>query len=275
MIKSKAMLFSVLCAIALSLTACQPPQNTYIEDTAFVPDTGLDADSFVEGNLYFLAYHELGHALVSEFDLPIAGREEDAVDRLAIWMMTPVEDGDAPDYLMGAMQGWFLTASDVPLSDLALWGEHGTDQQRGYQIACLLYGDAPERFQAAADIAQLPEDRRETCVFEAQDNDHAWSSLLAPHTRPEGSRGAANSLTIQYTPTETYKDEAVYLRQIGVLEDVADIMLEYYAFEPGIVLEASECGEPNAFWSSEARRLTLCYELVADAISLSDALETP
>ena len=39
---------------------------------------------FVVGNLLFVATHELGHAVVSEFDLPILGREENAADDFAI-----------------------------------------------------------------------------------------------------------------------------------------------------------------------------------------------
>ena len=42
------------------------------------------AIEFLIGNMLFVAAHEMGHAVVSEFDLPIVGREEDAADSLAI-----------------------------------------------------------------------------------------------------------------------------------------------------------------------------------------------
>ncbi len=262
---------------ALALAACAPANPITDQDfsggaSSLEAHTIVNADDFIEGNLYFLAFHEMGHALVSEFGLPIAGREEDAVDRLATWIMTPVEADETPEYLIGAMQGWFLWAGDTPLHDLAWWDEHGNDQQRAYQIACLLYGDAPERFVSAADLAGIPEERRETCIHEAADNDYAWSSLLAPYTREEGSRGADASITLRYAPTENYASEADYLRDLGVLDAVKDIMLDYYAFEPGIILEGAECEDPNAFWSSDTRTLTLCYELVADIIARADDL---
>jgi Putative metallopeptidase len=42
---------------------------------------------FVAGNLLFVLFHELGHALVSEMGLPVLGKEEDAVDAYAVLAM--------------------------------------------------------------------------------------------------------------------------------------------------------------------------------------------
>ena len=39
---------------------------------------------FVVGNIVFVATHELGHAVISELDLPVLGREEDTADVFAI-----------------------------------------------------------------------------------------------------------------------------------------------------------------------------------------------
>src|SRR5205085_7620284 len=39
---------------------------------------------FVVGNMVFVAAHELGHAVISELDLPVLGREEDTADVFAI-----------------------------------------------------------------------------------------------------------------------------------------------------------------------------------------------
>ena len=38
---------------------------------------------FVAGNALFTLGHELGHAVISEFNLPVLGREEDAADSFA------------------------------------------------------------------------------------------------------------------------------------------------------------------------------------------------
>lgn len=221
-----------------------------------------DLEAFVDGNLYFVAYHEMGHALVSEFGIPIAGREEDAVDRLAIWLMTPDDQTQSPDYLMSAMQGWFL-AGEESLDDVSWWGEHGTNTQRAYQIACLLYGYDPEAHEEAAEFAELPEERRESCVEESADNDRAWQNLLTPTLLDEQNK-RATPVTVSYQTSKRHGAQRTYLQQLGLLEDLADLMNTNYRLKSGIRVVGADCGEANAYWDPESRSITICYELVAE-----------
>lgn len=268
---------SLLAAMAYLLCACSPSQQSQAdqppttEANVSVPSSGVDKDAFIEGNLYFLAYHELGHAFVSEFELPIAGREEDAVDRLAIWMMTP-DEGSEPEYLVGAMQGWFMTAAEVPLSEIAWWDEHGADQQRAFQIACLLYGTDQKQFKGVADKADLPEERRETCEDDAVSNNSVWDQFLADHLRPDDAPKDEAAITITYANTKNFAGDADYLRELGLLEDLGEFMLTQYDFDRGIKLEGQECGEANSYWNSGTRTLTICYELVAQYRNLAETL---
>jgi Putative metallopeptidase len=254
----------LFAALSLAATACSPaPADQDIPQQSEVVENP-EPESFVEGNIYFLAYHELGHALVSEFDLPIAGREEDAVDRIAIWMMTPQTDEEEPEYLLQAMHGWFSAASDTPLDEIPWWENHGTDQQRGYQIACLLYGSNSERYKVVADSIDLPVERRESCEWEAEQNDSAWAHLLSPALRSASKETSKEGVTITYNATTEYQDERDYLINIGVLEHLRDLITNDYDFKPGIQLVAEACDEANAFWSADDRRITICYELVSD-----------
>jgi Putative metallopeptidase len=227
---------------------------------------GVNADNFIEGNLHFFAYHELGHAMISEFDLPVTGREEDAVDRLAIWMMTPEEKTSPPDYLMGAMKGWFLSAEGTVLQDIEWWDSHGTDQQRAFQISCLLYGADVDRYKFVADAAALPEDRRETCAEETALNDKTWDQLLSPKIRAE-NEARSNVAKVVYQPTEEYKAELDYLKSIGLLEHIQDLVNFNYRFASNMTIEASECGESNAYWHNDSKTLTMCYEMVAEFLN--------
>jgi hypothetical protein len=229
-----------------------------------------DPGNFIEGNLYFIAYHEIAHALVSEFDLPVVGREEDAADRLAILLMTPEEGKGEPDYLVAAMQGWFSTAVETPLSEIAWWDEHGADLQRGYQISCLLYGADAKRFTKIAKAVDLPEDRQETCVTESEQNQRSWNGLLESHWYPDGEGQPAGSIPVIYEKTKTYADQEKYLRDAKLLEDISEFMSTNYRFEKGIKITAKECGEANAYWNGEDRELIYCYELVQDFQRLAE-----
>jgi hypothetical protein len=233
----------------------------------------IDADSFIEGNLYFLAYHELGHALVSEFNLPILGREEDAVDSLATYLMTPEDKAVHPDYLMAAMKGWFLFASEIALDDIAWWDAHGTDNQRGYQISCLLYGSDPTAFKEAADVVNLPENRRESCETDAEQMGKSWDKLLSPYYAANDGSDNVTAPEVIYRDTKTYNDQVDYLKEHKLLESLSDFMRQSYKFKPGIKIIAEECGESNSFWYPKERELYLCYELVADFQRLAAKIE--
>jgi hypothetical protein len=229
-----------------------------------------DPDNFVEGSLYFIGYHEMGHALISEFGLPVVGREEDAVDRLAVILMTPEKDKGQPEYLIGAMQGWFQTATETPLNELDWWDEHGTDLQRGYQIACLLYGADEARFAKIGKVLDISEESAEKCVDESAQNMSAWASLLEPHETSEEDGDPKPVATVTYEPSKEYDEQITYLKRLGLLEDIADLMRTNYKFDGGIKITGRTCDEPNAFWDGSARELTYCYELVKEFQYLSE-----
>src|SRR6185295_2240523 len=57
--------------------------------------------------MVFVFYHELGHALIDIYDLPVTGREEDAVDQLATVMLLETWDGEESELAMTASAEWF------------------------------------------------------------------------------------------------------------------------------------------------------------------------
>jgi Putative metallopeptidase len=66
---------------------------------------------FVAANMIFVLTHELGHAVISEMDLPVLGREEDAADDFAILTaLNVVANEYSLRVLVNAARGWFLSA---------------------------------------------------------------------------------------------------------------------------------------------------------------------
>ena len=57
-----------------------------------------------------------------------------------------------------------------------------------------------------------------------------------------------------------YRDLA---RTLRLLEEVRDFAAKNFTFPSPITLEAKTCGEPNAYWDPQERRVVLCYELLA------------
>jgi hypothetical protein len=129
----------------------------------------------------FVFYHELGHALVDAYDLPITGREEDAVDQLSVLLLADGTPEGEQMVLDAAVS--FSKQSGDGLDDLAFADEHSLDRQRYYNIICLLYGQDEEKFASLVKDGTLPESRAERCSDEYARVDKAWDALLAPYTK--------------------------------------------------------------------------------------------
>jgi len=138
-----------------------------------------DRDHAVDDALLFTTLHEVGHALVSVLDLPVTGREEDAVDQLAALILVDgSEDGDE-----AAVNGVRGLPDDDQLDDLAFADEHALNGQRFYNVLCLVYGQDPEAHPEWTDDGTLPAERAERCPEEYEQTRAAWQRLLRPYLR--------------------------------------------------------------------------------------------
>lgn len=133
------------------------------------------------------AYHELGHAVISMYDLPATGGLEDAADQLAAYMWLVPDEGmqnDAPQVVEDfaeMFKRYSANRGDLVKDDFA--DEHSLDLTRMYNLACWVYGANPT---ANADVVAqvgLPKSRADRCEFEFQRISKAWKTLLAPHVK--------------------------------------------------------------------------------------------
>lgn len=135
--------------------------------------------------LVFVFYHELGHALVDVYDLPVTGREEDAVDQLATVMLLETWEGEDSELAILSSAEWFdLDAQEAAEEELDMADEHSLDEQRYYNLVCWIYGSDPEYFAELADEWGLPAERAERCAGEYEQMSAAWDKLLGPHLQP-------------------------------------------------------------------------------------------
>src|SRR3954464_2785189 len=140
---------------------------------------------FVIGNTLFTLTHELGHAVISEFRLPVLGREEDAADAFATLALLHVGSDFAHRVLEDATRGLLtMAARDVKMGhEPVFYDEHGLDQQRAYQITCFMVGSAPRGFRTFAEQMKLPPERQESCRGDHDQAQASWLQLLEPHLR--------------------------------------------------------------------------------------------
>lgn len=215
---------------------------------------------FSIGNAFFIMFHEGGHMLVSELGLPVLGREEDAVDTLSALLLLEARDETLDKAISDSADGWFLSAENAGEdAELAFWDSHGLDEQRAYQIVCMMVGHDAKRFKEFADTIEFPQDRRDECEGEYQQARQSWFGLLSNHKRGE-ARQAKVKITYQPAGDADLQVYADMLKDAKLLETTADLFTDLYKLKDGIRFTAKACGHANAYWHPGEREITYCYE---------------
>lgn len=140
-----------------------------------------EAGTSVANATVFTLYHELGHALIDLYDLPVTGREEDAVDQLATMIL--LEGGDEGENAAIDGANSFVSEEETELEDLSFWDEHSLDDQRFYNILCWIYGKNPEDYEYLVEDETLPADRAQRCPGEYARMAKSWDKLLSPYVK--------------------------------------------------------------------------------------------
>lgn len=216
---------------------------------------------FVESNIAETIYHELGHMLIDVLDLPVFGPEEFAVDLFAVVMINRMHDEDtvvrmaydvAAAYDAGAMKE--RTAGDAP----AMWDVHGSDRQRYYNLACLMYGANPEEREDLAEELGLPEPRMETCEDEYAMTARAWGGVL--DALAEDAPGT--SLKMDWVLDAESPVTRFVTAEVARLNAVMALPEE-------IAVSVISCGEVNAFYDPEPREIIICTEMAEHLATLA------
>jgi Putative metallopeptidase len=125
----------------------------------------------------FVVLHEVGHGVIDLFKLPVLGREEDAADKFAAFMLL---NHGAAHVLQNATMFFNDTAIakfdrfvDEKWAQLnggsSIYGdEHSLDQQRLANVACWGYGVDPTQFYQLVQAIKMPSRRQSMCHAEAE-----------------------------------------------------------------------------------------------------------
>ncbi len=157
--------------------------NVMPKDSAAAMVTAGDA---VIGQLFFALAHEFGHAVFDIFDIPVFGREEDAADQFATYIMLQFGEDRAHRLITGAAFSYreFIKNhkqkpnASVPL--LTFSSDHGLPEQRFYNLLCLAYGYDAKLFERVAN-EYLPKSRARNCRYEYVILRYAFKQLIVPH----------------------------------------------------------------------------------------------
>lgn len=169
------------------VTICHQLIDNYYELFAKKLKDKVKLDDAVRAATAATFFHELGHALVDAWKIPITGREEDAVDQLStLVLLEATEDGERMA-LDGALT--FALYADSDGGEKIYWDEHSLDEQRFFDTICLVYGRDEEKYAYLVQDGILPEERALFCSEDYDKVSRAWRQLLAPYLKaPAQSR---------------------------------------------------------------------------------------
>ena len=146
-----------------------------------VPVSAFAADVTIH-----VVLHELGHAVIREFDLMVLGNEETMADAFATHMLTEHFPEHAARVLSARVTSLMIEADEVPRDQWTVRGEHDSDARRAYQIAALAIAADASKYESVADLVGMSERERKNARDHGSDIHRAWRRTLAPLMMPEG-----------------------------------------------------------------------------------------
>ena len=134
------------------------------------------------GFAQFLFAHELGHAIIDRYRVPVVGEQEAAADQFALWLLS--EDRAGPG-LAVAHYVFVLLSLHEEWTDERVVDPHGLDLRRAQRIACWL--SSIDELRSATTLTDAERRHCATAVDQAR---QAWGRLLAPYRvrRRSGSK---------------------------------------------------------------------------------------
>ena len=141
---------------------------------------------FATYGMYFVFLHEVGHTLISEFEIPVPGNQEYVADEFAV--IYAIDHDQEHDSISSAMQAQeiFEHLPDFGTTHIALdqyFDIHPYSEQRYVHIRCLLSGQDPA-YLSRANVDQFSDDQLRECRSDYRAKSRIWKKLLSPYRRP-------------------------------------------------------------------------------------------
>lgn len=139
-----------------------------------------EADKKMLDAVRFAFLHEVGHALIYNYNLPIAGSEEDAADRCSSYINLKEMGESGVNAVLAAADAFRIESKQQSKTKRDMSDEHLLQEQRSYNSLCMIYGSDSEKYKYFVKDGYLPKERAERCPGEYERTVESWESLLQP-----------------------------------------------------------------------------------------------
>ncbi|KXF80308.1 DUF4344 domain-containing metallopeptidase [Enterovibrio coralii] len=142
---------------------------------------GVTPEQATQFALLHTLLHEYGHAYIYSWDIPIVGKEEDAVDNFAtVLLLNDFKDDDAAFIATDLFALEDLDTDYFEQSDF--WDEHSLDAQRYAASLCLIYGSNPNKYKDILDVELKDMERDAFCVEDYETKSRNWARLIETYS---------------------------------------------------------------------------------------------
>jgi hypothetical protein len=144
----------------------------------------ISLEDAVVGPFVDVLLHEVAHAIFDLLKIPLFGREEDAADQLAAFILLQFGNDVARRTIVGAALLFRQMSIDQVPGTADYASVHGLPAQRFINVLCIAYGAQPQLFADYVKQGFLPVTRIGYCRWEYQQILNAFRTLIAPHVDP-------------------------------------------------------------------------------------------
>jgi hypothetical protein len=129
--------------------------------------------------IQFVFLHELGHAMIDLYKLPITANEEDAADRASAYIcLEEIKDG--VKFVLTAADAFAIESKMRKPDGRDMADEHLLGEQRYFNSLCMIYGSNPGKWNKIVTDGYLPKERAVRCPQEYERTMLSWKELLKP-----------------------------------------------------------------------------------------------
>lgn len=167
-----------------SITICYELISDFADMAGTDAKTDEQLSYRVSSSTTFALYHEIAHAMIDAYKLPVLGSEEDAADRFSAVILSGL-GSNGEIMTLNAAESFGISAKGI--RQLAFWDEHPLNQQRLHNLACLIYGKEPGKYGKYVNnpklFLYLPKERRNRCPDEYVQTSSSWNELLRDYKK--------------------------------------------------------------------------------------------
>ncbi len=157
-------------------------------------ETGVTLEKAKDDVLMHTLFHELAHAFISMYEIPVLGKEEDAADALAaILLIEYFENGQEIALSAADLFSIESYSRNGELQEEDFWDEHSLDEQRYYNTLCYIYGSNPKQYAFIVKEGFFSEERADMCIEDYEKTAQDWLDLLDPYMKHNESFHQAHS----------------------------------------------------------------------------------